>query len=100
MLHVPLFNCAGLLNFIVIYVKITWRLAENIGHVVDLFDIGITNNVTVFVVPCILIILKFFSPTNALFIKNKKKCSNLQLKYLCIRCYMFGPSGPSSGSLR
>jgi hypothetical protein len=35
------------LNFIVIYVKITWRLAENIGHVVDLFDSGITNNITI-----------------------------------------------------
>ena len=36
-----------LLDFVVIYVTITWRLAENIGHVVDLFDSGITNNVTV-----------------------------------------------------
>jgi hypothetical protein len=35
------------LNFIVIYVKITWRLAENVGHVVDLLDIGITNNLTI-----------------------------------------------------
>jgi hypothetical protein len=35
-----------------------------------------------------LIILKLFSPTNAPFIKHIK-CSNLQLKYLRIRSYMF-----------
>ena len=35
------------LNFIVVYVKITWRLVENIGHVVDLLDIGITHNITI-----------------------------------------------------
>jgi hypothetical protein len=44
----------------------------------------------VIVVPFILIILKLFSPTNALFIKHIK-CLNLQLKYLCIRSYMFRP---------
>jgi hypothetical protein len=32
--------------------------------------------------------LKFFSPKNAHFIKHIK-CSNLQLKHLCIRSYMF-----------
>jgi len=37
----------GFLNFSVIYFKITWRLAENIGHVVDLFGSGITNNKTI-----------------------------------------------------
>jgi hypothetical protein len=26
---------------------VTWRLTENIGHVVDLFDSGVTNNVTI-----------------------------------------------------
>jgi len=35
------------LNFSVIYVKITWRLAENIGYVIDLFGSGITNNITI-----------------------------------------------------
>lgn len=34
-------------NFIVVYVKITWRLAENIGHVVDLFGSGITDNIPI-----------------------------------------------------
>jgi hypothetical protein len=32
--------------------------------------------------------IKIFSPTNAHFIKHIK-CYNLQLKYLCIRSYMF-----------
>jgi hypothetical protein len=33
-------------------------------------------------------VLKFFSPTNSLFIKHIK-CYNLQLKHLCIRSCMF-----------
>jgi hypothetical protein len=50
--------------------------------------INVTKYSIFIVVPCILIILKFFSPTNAHFIKHIK-CSNLQLKHLCIRSYMF-----------
>ena len=45
------------------------------------------------VVPCILIALKFLSPTNALFITHIK-CYNIQLKYLMIAPTCFGPHGP------
>jgi hypothetical protein len=69
-----------------------WNVAcmlQNLFHL-PTFGTRRHNSISIIfiVVPCILIILEFFSPTNAFFIKHIK-CYNLQLKQLCIRSYMF-----------